>query len=42
MAKNFEAKGGAIVYNAEVSALKEHASGVVIRTRGAENMRPRR
>ncbi len=43
MAKNFEAKGGTIVYNAEVSALKEHASGVVIRTRrGAENMRPRR
>ncbi|VEB89375.1 L-2-hydroxyglutarate oxidase [Klebsiella quasipneumoniae] len=33
MAKNFESKGGAIVYNAEVSALKEHASGVVIRTR---------
>ena len=33
MAKNFEAKGGTIVYNAEVSALKEHASGVVIRTR---------
>ena len=27
MAKNFESKGGAIVYNAEVSALKEHASG---------------
>ncbi len=26
-------KGGTIVYNAEVSALKEHASGVVIRTR---------
>ncbi len=37
MAKNFEAKGGTIVYNAEVSALKEHACGVVIRTRqGAE------
>ena len=33
MAKNFEAKGGTIVYNAEVSALKEHVSGVVIRTR---------
>ena len=42
MAKNFEAKGGTIVHNAEVSALKEHASGVVIRTRRAENMRPRR
>ncbi len=26
-------KGGTIVYDAEVSALKEHASGVVIRTR---------
>ncbi|MCS5874182.1 FAD-dependent oxidoreductase [Klebsiella pneumoniae subsp. pneumoniae] len=37
MAKNFEAEGGTIVYNAEVSALKEHACGVVIRTRqGAE------
>ena len=33
MAKNFEAKGGTIVYNAEVTRLKEHASGVVIRTR---------
>ncbi len=33
MAKNFESKGGAIVYNAEVSALKEHASGVVVHTR---------
>lgn len=33
MAKIFEAKGGTIVYDAEVSALKEHASGVVIRTR---------
>lgn len=42
MAKNFEAKGGTIVYNAEVSALKEHASGVVIRTAVAANMRPRR
>ncbi|MDU2479990.1 MAG: L-2-hydroxyglutarate oxidase [Klebsiella sp.] len=37
MAKIFESKGGTIVYDAEVSALKEHASGVVIRTRqGAE------
>ncbi|PLP41048.1 L-2-hydroxyglutarate oxidase, partial [Klebsiella variicola] len=33
MAKIFESKGGTIVYDAEVSALKEHASGVVIRTR---------
>ncbi|KJM60765.1 hydroxyglutarate oxidase [Pluralibacter gergoviae] len=32
MAKNFQRKGGEIVYNAEVSALKEHASGVVVHT----------
>ncbi|UNB81678.1 FAD-dependent oxidoreductase [Klebsiella pneumoniae] len=31
--RTFEAKGGTIAHNAEVSALKEHASGVVIRTR---------
>ncbi|MGR7257465.1 L-2-hydroxyglutarate oxidase [Klebsiella aerogenes] len=33
MAKIFESKGGTIVYDAEVSALKEHASGVVVHTR---------
>ncbi|EMD1656584.1 L-2-hydroxyglutarate oxidase [Pluralibacter gergoviae] len=32
MAKNFQRKGGEIVYNAEVTALKEHASGVVVHT----------
>lgn len=36
MAKIFQAKGGEIVYNAEVSALKEHAAGVVITTRGGQ------
>lgn len=33
MAKIFRAKGGEIIYNAEVSALKEHAAGVIVRTR---------
>ncbi|EEB1617637.1 L-2-hydroxyglutarate oxidase [Salmonella enterica] len=33
MAKIFQSRGGEIVYNAEVSALKEHASGIVVRTR---------
>ena len=33
MAKIFQAKGGEIIYNAEVSALKEHAAGVIVRTR---------
>lgn len=33
MAKIFRARGGEIIYNADVSALKEHASGVVVRTR---------
>ncbi|SUB69266.1 L-2-hydroxyglutarate oxidase LhgO [Pluralibacter gergoviae] len=32
MAKNFQRKGGEIVYNAEVTALKEHASGVLVHT----------
>lgn len=32
MAKRFQAKGGEIIYHAEVSALTEHAAGVVIRT----------
>ena len=33
MARIFQAKGGEIVYNAEVSGLKEHAAGVVVHTR---------
>lgn len=33
MAKIFQARGGEIYYNAEVSALHEHASGVVVTTR---------
>ncbi len=33
MAKNFQQKGGEIVYSAEVTALREHASGVVVHTR---------
>ncbi|QGU09260.1 L-2-hydroxyglutarate oxidase [Leclercia sp. J807] len=33
MAKRFQQKGGEVIFNAEVSALKEHASGVVIHTR---------
>lgn len=32
MAKNFQAQGGKIVYNAQVSALREHQHGVVIHT----------
>ncbi|XTZ39272.1 L-2-hydroxyglutarate oxidase [Salmonella enterica] len=37
MANSFRAKGGEIIYDAEVSALTEHAAGVVIHTqRGAE------
>ena len=32
MAKNFQRKGGEIVYNAEVTTLKEHASGVLVHT----------
>lgn len=32
MANRFQAKGGEIIYHAEVSALTEHAAGVVIRT----------
>ncbi len=32
MAKRFQAKGGEVVYRAEVCALKEHADGVVIHT----------
>lgn len=31
--KIFQARGGEIIYNAEVSALSEHKNGVVIRTR---------
>ena len=42
MAKIFESKGGKIVYDAEVSALKEHASGVVVHTARAVNMKHRR
>lgn len=33
MAKRFQQNGGEVIFNAEVSALKEHASGVVIHTR---------
>lgn len=33
MAKIFQARGGEIIYNAEVSALSEHKNGVVVRTR---------
>lgn len=33
MAKIFQARGGEIIYNAEVSALSEHKNGVVICTR---------
>ncbi|EEY3688439.1 L-2-hydroxyglutarate oxidase [Escherichia coli] len=33
MAKIFQARGGEIIYNAEVSGLSEHKNGVVIRTR---------
>ncbi|GDX04169.1 L-2-hydroxyglutarate oxidase [Buttiauxella sp. A111] len=33
MAQRFLVKGGEVIYGAEVSALKEHASGVVIHTR---------
>lgn len=33
MANIFRAKGGEIIYNAEVSALKEHATGVIVHTR---------
>ncbi|QLS05020.1 L-2-hydroxyglutarate oxidase [Citrobacter freundii] len=33
MARIFQAKGGEIVYNAEVSGLKEHAAGVIVHTR---------
>ncbi|ENU7534117.1 L-2-hydroxyglutarate oxidase [Escherichia coli] len=33
MAKIFQARGGEIIHNAEVSALSEHKNGVVIRTR---------
>ncbi|EAA0821272.1 TPA: L-2-hydroxyglutarate oxidase [Shigella sonnei] len=33
MAKIFQARGGEIIYNAEVSALSKHKNGVVIRTR---------
>ena len=33
MAKIFQDRGGEIIYNADVSALKEHTSGVVVRTR---------
>ncbi|MDW3163420.1 FAD-dependent oxidoreductase, partial [Escherichia coli] len=29
----FQARGGEIIYNAEVSGLSEHKNGVVIRTR---------
>ncbi len=36
MAEIFQAKGGEIVYQAEVSALKEHASGVVVNTRQSQ------
>lgn len=32
MANRFQAKGGEIIYHAEVSALTEHAAGIVIRT----------
>ncbi|EAC0964724.1 L-2-hydroxyglutarate oxidase [Salmonella enterica subsp. enterica serovar Newport] len=32
MANRFQAKGGEIIYHAEVSALTEHAAGVIIRT----------
>ncbi|CAD5773255.1 L-2-hydroxyglutarate oxidase [Escherichia coli] len=40
MAKIFQARGGEIIYNAEVSGLSEHKSGVVIRTRqGGEYFR---
>ncbi|QLR72022.1 L-2-hydroxyglutarate oxidase [Citrobacter freundii] len=33
MARIFQAKGGEIVYNAEVCGLKEHAAGVIVHTR---------
>ncbi|HFZ8993220.1 TPA: L-2-hydroxyglutarate oxidase [Citrobacter freundii] len=33
MAKTFQKNGGDIIYNAEVTALKEHAAGVVVHTR---------
>ncbi|MEF3515179.1 L-2-hydroxyglutarate oxidase, partial [Citrobacter freundii] len=33
MANIFQTKGGEIIYNAEVSALKEHATGVIVHTR---------
>lgn len=40
MANRFQAKGGEIIYHAEVSALTEHAAGVVIRTsQGRESNR---
>ncbi|MDX6941625.1 FAD-dependent oxidoreductase, partial [Enterobacter kobei] len=32
MANIFQDKGGEIIYNAEVSALKEHATGVIVHT----------
>lgn len=41
MAKIFRAKGGEIIYNAEVTALKEHAAGVIVRTRQGGNMKAR-
>ena len=36
MANIFQQKGGEIVYNAEVIALKEHAAGVVVHTRSGQ------
>lgn len=36
MAKTFRQRGGEIVYDAEVSALKEHAAGVVVHTKGGQ------
>ncbi|WP_297196606.1 L-2-hydroxyglutarate oxidase [uncultured Pluralibacter sp.] len=36
MANTFRQRGGEIVYGAEVSALKEHAAGVVVHTKGGQ------
>ncbi len=42
MANRFQAKGGEIIYHAEVSALTEHAAGVVIRTSQGRKSKPLR
>ncbi|MCF3909398.1 L-2-hydroxyglutarate oxidase, partial [Salmonella enterica subsp. enterica serovar Weltevreden] len=40
MATRFQAKGGEIIYPAEVSALTEHAAGIVSRTSQGREIEP--